>query len=246
VLAFRDNITSEEGTEWDKDNSKPIFASQDFSHQQLAPSQGPCFAVCHNLVANMLRSYSGAPTDPGSILVGCPPAHSPCALPPPFEGLTSCPDQVSLQKKYSTTVLFGYQLVPTFREARGSDSSAMRQVIRSAAEPVPDRFINAGLRMRHPQGLVAGMMWFDPDRPDALSNIRHLAQERDGTFLSSACPLHMHIIIRLGSCSHLNHNKVIHKRFPFADVLAGRTKKAALMTPLQSMCRAPEVWMGGT
>ena len=39
----------------------------------------------------------------------------------------------------------------------------------------------AGLRMRHPQSLVAGMMWFDPDRPDILSNVRHLALERDGT-----------------------------------------------------------------
>ena len=63
--------------------------------------------------------------------------------------------------------------------------------------------------MRHPQGLVAGMMWFDPDRPDALSNIRHLAQERDGTILSSARPLQMHIIIRFGSSSHLDHDKVI-------------------------------------
>ncbi|CAL5220064.1 g2015 [Coccomyxa viridis] len=34
--------------------------------------------------------------------------------------------------------------------------------------------------MRHPQSLVAGMMWFDPDRQDVLSNIRHLALERDG------------------------------------------------------------------
>ena len=34
--------------------------------------------------------------------------------------------------------------------------------------------------MRHPQGLVAGLMWFDPDREDGLANIRHLAQERDG------------------------------------------------------------------
>ncbi len=87
----------------------------------------------------------------------------------------------------------------------------MRQAITSFAEPVPDGFINAGLRMRHPQGLVAGMMWFDPDRPDALSNIRHLAQERDGTTLSSACPLHMHIIIRLGSSSHLDHDKVTER-----------------------------------
>ena len=34
--------------------------------------------------------------------------------------------------------------------------------------------------MRHPQGLVAGLMWFNPDREDGLINIRHLAQERDG------------------------------------------------------------------
>jgi hypothetical protein len=31
-------------------------------------------------------------------------------------------------------------------------------------------------------------MWFDPDRQDALHNIRHLAQERDGErLLSSTC-----------------------------------------------------------
>ena len=34
--------------------------------------------------------------------------------------------------------------------------------------------------MRHPLGLLAGLMWFDPDREDCLVNIRHLAQERDG------------------------------------------------------------------
>lgn len=33
--------------------------------------------------------------------------------------------------------------------------------------------------MRHPQGLLAGMLWFDPDKPDALSNIRHPALESD-------------------------------------------------------------------
>ena len=35
--------------------------------------------------------------------------------------------------------------------------------------------------MRLPSSLLAGLMWFDPDRADALSNIRHLAQDRDGT-----------------------------------------------------------------
>jgi len=30
------------------------------------------------------------------------------------------------------------------------------------------------------QALLAGLMWFDPHRPDALSNIRHNAQEQDG------------------------------------------------------------------
>ena len=121
----------------------------------------------------------------------------------------------------------------------------MRQVIRNAAEPVPDGFINAGLRMRHPQGLVAGMMWFDPDRPDALSNIRHLAQERDGTILSSARPLHMHTIIRLCSSSHLAHDKFTEKVFSSTNALAGRMKKASRMTSSQSMSRAPEVWVGG-
>ena len=38
----------------------------------------------------------------------------------------------------------------------------------------------AGLRMRRPTSLLAGLMWFDPDRTDALDRIRHNAQERDG------------------------------------------------------------------
>jgi hypothetical protein len=44
--------------------------------------------------------------------------------------------------------------------------------------------------MRRPTSLLAGLMWFDPDRPDALARIRHNAQERDGAlytaFLSPA------------------------------------------------------------
>ena len=38
----------------------------------------------------------------------------------------------------------------------------------------------AGMRMRVPQSLLVGLMWFDPDRPDPLARLRHLAQERDG------------------------------------------------------------------
>lgn len=34
--------------------------------------------------------------------------------------------------------------------------------------------------MRLPESLLAGLMWFDPRRPDALANLRHEAQERDG------------------------------------------------------------------
>jgi Glycosyl hydrolase family 63 N-terminal domain len=37
-----------------------------------------------------------------------------------------------------------------------------------------------GMRMRLPESLLAGLMWFDPRRPDALANLRHEAQERDG------------------------------------------------------------------
>lgn len=36
------------------------------------------------------------------------------------------------------------------------------------------------MRTKQPYGLQAGLMWFDPDRQDALQNIRHQAQERDG------------------------------------------------------------------
>ena len=42
-----------------------------------------------------------------------------------------------------------------------------------------------GMRTRTPKSLLAGLMWFDPQRPDALNNIRHNAQERDGTALSA-------------------------------------------------------------
>eukprot|EP00741_Cyanophora_paradoxa_P010634 tig00020537_g10278.t1 len=30
-----------------------------------------------------------------------------------------------------------------------------------------------GLRTRHPESLLAGLMWFDPNRPDALERVRH-------------------------------------------------------------------------
>lgn len=36
------------------------------------------------------------------------------------------------------------------------------------------------MRMRTPKSLLAGLMWFDAQSPDALSNIRHNAQDRDG------------------------------------------------------------------
>lgn len=58
---------------------------------------------------------------------------------------------------------------------------------------------SAGLRMRRPTSLLAGLMWFDPDRPDALDNIRHDAQERDGAHEQwerldrRACPLEPHV-----------------------------------------------------
>eukprot|EP00873_Tetraselmis_striata_P019438 jgi/Tetstr1/439702/TSEL_028121.t1 len=37
-----------------------------------------------------------------------------------------------------------------------------------------------GMRTRRPAGLLAGLMWWDPQRPDFFHNIRHEAQERDG------------------------------------------------------------------
>ena len=45
----------------------------------------------------------------------------------------------------------------------------------------------AGMRMRVPQSLLVGLMWFDPDRPDPLARLRHLAQERDGAPLRQPC-----------------------------------------------------------
>ena len=46
--------------------------------------------------------------------------------------------------------------------------------------------------MRSPKSLVAGLMWFDAQRPDALRNIRHNAQDRDGTALVIAAILLHH------------------------------------------------------
>mmetsp|Transcript_26681 Transcript_26681/g.74931 ORF Transcript_26681/g.74931 Transcript_26681/m.74931 type:complete len:220 (-) Transcript_26681:1839-2498(-) len=37
-----------------------------------------------------------------------------------------------------------------------------------------------GMRTRQPQGLLTGLMWWDPKRPDFFHNIRHEALERDG------------------------------------------------------------------
>lgn len=37
-----------------------------------------------------------------------------------------------------------------------------------------------GMRTKEPYGLQAGLMWFDPQRPNPLENIRHQAQDRDG------------------------------------------------------------------
>ena len=42
----------------------------------------------------------------------------------------------------------------------------------------------AGLRTREPKGLLSGLMWLNPDHPNALAHIRHLAQQHDG---ASAC-----------------------------------------------------------
>jgi Glycosyl hydrolase family 63 N-terminal domain len=49
-------------------------------------------------------------------------------------------------------------------------------------------FDASGMRMRLPESLLAGMMWFDPRRPDALANLRHEAQERDGRGLTNQKP----------------------------------------------------------
>lgn len=44
--------------------------------------------------------------------------------------------------------------------------------------------------MRLPESLLAGLMWFDPRRPDALANLRHEAQERDGEVPVYTLPSH--------------------------------------------------------
>ena len=54
------------------------------------------------------------------------------------------------------------------------------------AEYVMLSTVHAGLQMQLPKPLLAGLMWLDPDRSDALRNIRHLAEARDGA-LQPAC-----------------------------------------------------------
>ena len=41
------------------------------------------------------------------------------------------------------------------------------------------------MRMRVPQSLLVGLMWFDPGAAEPLAHVRHLAQERDGAPLAS-------------------------------------------------------------
>ena len=48
--------------------------------------------------------------------------------------------------------------------------------------------LRTGMRMRRAASLMAGLMWFDPLRPDALSHIRHDAQERDGELSGESTP----------------------------------------------------------
>ena len=54
--------------------------------------------------------------------------------------------------------------------------------------------------MRLPESLLAGLMWFDPRRPDALANLRHEAQERDGELL-------LHMTTASSSCGELDPHK---------------------------------------
>ena len=41
---------------------------------------------------------------------------------------------------------------------------------------------SAGLRMRVPSSLLVGLMWFDPELPNAPAAIRHNAEDRDGGY----------------------------------------------------------------
>ena len=41
----------------------------------------------------------------------------------------------------------------------------------------------AGLRMRVPSSLLVGLMWFDPDLPNAPAALRHNAEDRDGEYM---------------------------------------------------------------
>jgi hypothetical protein len=73
------------------------------------------------------------------------------------------------------------------RRPSGSGAVSRRPACAKPAAPTSARCgphkparARAGVRARVPRSLLAGLMWFDPDRPDALAHLRHLAQERDG------------------------------------------------------------------
>jgi hypothetical protein len=46
----------------------------------------------------------------------------------------------------------------------------------------PPRSLHAGMRMRRPRSLLAGLMWADPQHKDVLHTVRHEAEERHGAF----------------------------------------------------------------
>ena len=56
--------------------SEACCLSQATRNLHCNPFMGPCFAVCHNSQATMLRSCSGALTGRGCTLVGCQPFNA--------------------------------------------------------------------------------------------------------------------------------------------------------------------------
>ena len=62
-------------------------------------------------------------------------------------------------------------------------------------------FLPSGMRTKEAKGLQTGLMWFDPDRPQALNHIRHQAEERDGETNSLSSKYnHLFLVKGISNC----------------------------------------------